>query len=110
MAPNTLLAGAALILLLAGPAAAMPPDGLIPEGATRLRDANGVTDFDIAMQPNDILAFYRKALTAQGYSLTDDVNTPASISFYFSRGANESGSILIRQGIGAMHVTLTLKS
>ena len=110
MALRTMFAGATLILLLAGAAAAMPPDGLIPEGATRLRDANGVTDFDIAMQPSDILAFYRKALTGLGYSLTDDVATPASVSFYFSRGADASGSILIRQGIDGMHVTLTLKS
>ena len=110
MAPKTLFAGAALILLLASPAAATPPDGLVPDGATRLRDANGVTDFDIAMQPSDIVAFYRKALTAQGYSLTDDVDTPASIRFFFNRGDSASGSVLIRQGIDGMHVTLTMNS
>lgn len=110
MALKASLAGIALLLLVSATAYAMPPDGMIPPGATKLRDGNGVTEFDILMQPADIVAYYRKTLPAMGYSLTDDVDTPTSISFFFSRGADETGSVLIRQGIDAMHVTLTLKS
>jgi hypothetical protein len=99
---------AAFALAVASPALASAPAGYVPDGAIKIVEKGNVTEYDIPAEPQAVDAFYHKLLPNDGWSVTNDVVSPAAISFFFSRGATGDGSVVIRVRGEVSHVVLTL--
>jgi hypothetical protein len=97
---------AAALLAMLAPALADAPAAMIAPQAMKITNDGPITEYDTAMTPSDVIAFYRKSLPSDGWSLTDDVRSPAAISFFFSRGANAEGSVVITVRGNRTHVVL----
>lgn len=105
---GSFVVGAAIFAASAMAAFASPADQLVPQGATKVMENGNVVEFDIAADPMRVDAFYHKLLPTEGYEVTDDVRSPSAISFFFNRGADSNGSIVIRLRGDVSHVVLTL--
>jgi hypothetical protein len=98
----------AMFLLLAGNASAAKD--LLPATASHVRHTvDDLTEFDVAMTPLQVDAFYRKALAAKGWKLGDTVNYGTTLVLDFRKAPKAAGRLTVAPtGPGRTHVTLSI--
>jgi hypothetical protein len=98
----------ALIALFAAPALAA--DKLIPPGAAHVkRSVEDVTEFDVALTPYKVDAFYRATLSKKGWKPGDTVSYGTTLVLDLHKGAKGAARVTITpKGNNLTHVTLSL--
>jgi hypothetical protein len=97
-----------IVALLTAPALAA--DNLIPPGAAHVkRSVEDVTEFDIALTPYKVDAFYRATLSKQGWKPGDTVSYGTTLVLDLHKGTKGVARVTITpKGNNLTHVTLSL--
>lgn len=98
-----------LATALVQPALAAPND-LMPPGASHVRQQiQDVAEFDIAMSPLQVDAFYRRELVKRGWKPGDTVNYGTMLVLDARKPPKGAGRVTIAPiGPGKTHVTVSL--
>ncbi|HEX2592923.1 MAG TPA: hypothetical protein VHL34_15595 [Rhizomicrobium sp.] len=98
----------AAIALIATPALAAASNPL-PPGAQRVhRPVEDVTEFDIALTPLQVAAYYRKTLLAAGWKGGDTMSYGTTLVLDVSKAPKSRGRVTIAPlGPGKTHVTVS---
>ena len=101
---------AVLVVLAAQAALAKPPADLVPPAAKQVKSSvEAVTEYDVAMTPYAVDAFYRKAFLKRGWKPGDSVSYGTTLVLYASKPPHGVGRVTITpRGNNSTHVTLSL--
>jgi hypothetical protein len=101
-----------LLALLTSPVFAAAPNDLVPPGAQHLKHSvqnQTVTEYDSALTPLGVDAFYRKAFAKRGWKPGDSVNYGTTIVLTLSKPPHGVARVtIVPKGYGATHVTLVM--
>ncbi len=107
---KALLPGVLVLLAAQTALAAAPPADLVPPKARQVKSSvEAVTEYDVAMTPYAVDAFYRKAFLKRGWKPGDSVSYGTTMVLYASKPPHGVGRVTITpRGNNATHVTLSL--
>ena len=96
------------MLLTVAPALAAEP--LLPPGAAHVnRSIEDIVEFDVALTPYQVDAFYRKALAKDGWKPGDTVSYGTTLVLDVQKPPKARGRVTIApRGNNQTHVTLSL--
>jgi hypothetical protein len=103
------IAAFCLTLLVTPALAAAPAGDPVPPGGTNLKHTmQDVTEFDIALSPLQVEAFYRKELAKRGWKPGDTVSYGTTLVLDARKSPKGAGRITIAPiGPGKTHVTVS---